>query len=57
VVPNIGGAWILIAAYVVVVVAIIALRIMVLLEMRRRGEQLDRIEKRLDRLEDPHRDS
>jgi uncharacterized protein YoxC len=56
VVPDIGGAWILIAAYVVVV-AIIALPIVVLREMRRRGEQLDRIEKRLDRLEDPHRDS
>ena len=52
-----GAEWILVAVYVVVVVAIIALPIMVMREMRRRGAQLDRIEKRLDRLEDPRRES
>ena len=38
----------LIIAYIAVVVAVIALPIWVLREMRRRGEQLDRIERRLD---------
>ena len=56
--PTVTDAeWVLVAVYVVVVVAIIALPIMVIREMRRRGAQLDRIEKRLDRLEDPRRES
>jgi hypothetical protein len=41
-----GGA-ILLVVYVLVVVAIIALPIFVLREMRQRGQQLDRIERRL----------
>src|SRR3954454_15168960 len=50
--PNVGGAEILlIAVYVIVVVAIIALPIFVLREMRRRGDQLDRIERRLNDLD------
>jgi uncharacterized membrane protein len=47
--PDVGGFGIvLVLVYVVVVVAIIALPIFVLREMRRRGEQLDRIERRLN---------
>jgi hypothetical protein len=50
--PNIGAQeLVLIAAYIAVVVAVIALPIWVLREMRRRGEQLDRIERRLDDLD------
>ena len=50
--PAIGGAEIvLVAVYVVVVIAIIALPIFVLREMRRRGDQLDRIERRLNDLD------
>ena len=41
----------LIVAYIAVVVAVIAPPIWVLREMRRRGEQLDRIERRLDDLD------
>jgi hypothetical protein len=42
---------VLVMAYVAVVVAVIALPVWVLREMRRRGDQLDRIEHRLDQLE------
>jgi hypothetical protein len=50
--PNIGaGEVALIAIYVIVVVSIIALPIFVLREMRRRGDQLDRIERRLNDLD------
>jgi uncharacterized protein YoxC len=50
--PAVGFAEvILILVYVVVVVAIIALPIFVLREMRRRGNQLDRIERRLNDLD------
>ena len=51
--PAIGAAELLILAlvYGIVVVAIIALPIVVLREMRRRGRQLDRIERRLDELD------
>jgi hypothetical protein len=51
--PAIGTAELLILAlvYGIVVVAIIALPIVVLREMRRRGRQLDRIERRLDELD------
>jgi hypothetical protein len=41
----------LVVSYVAVVVAVIALPIWVMREMRRRGEQLDRIERRLDDLD------
>jgi uncharacterized protein YoxC len=46
-----GLELVLIVAYIAVVVAVIALPVWVLREMRRRGEQLDRIEHRLDQLE------
>ena len=47
--PDVGaGEFVLVAVYLLVVVAIIALPIFVLREMRRRGEQLDRIESRLN---------
>jgi Flp pilus assembly protein TadB len=41
----------LLVVYVAVVIAVIALPVWVLREMRRRGEQLDRIERRLDDLD------
>ena len=44
-------AFVLVLTYVVVVVAIIALPIFVLREMRQRGSQLDRIERRLNDLD------
>ena len=44
-------ALVLVLTYVVVVIAIIALPIFVLREMRRRGAQLDRIERRLNDLD------
>ena len=44
-------AFVLVLTYVVVVVAIIALPIFVLREMRHRGSQLDRIERRLNDLD------
>jgi len=43
---------VLIVAYIAVVIAVIALPIWVLREMRRRGEQLDRIERRLNELDE-----
>ena len=50
--PNIGPLEIvLVLTYVLVVVAIVALPIFVLREMRRRGSQLDRIERRLNDLD------
>jgi len=50
--PAIGAQeLVLIVAYVAVVIAVIALPIWVMREMRRRGEQLDRIERRLDDLD------
>ncbi|HEY8847181.1 MAG TPA: hypothetical protein VIM24_11010 [Candidatus Limnocylindrales bacterium] len=50
--PDIGLAEIfVIVAYVAVVIAVLALPIWVLREMRRRGAQLDRIERRLDDLD------
>jgi len=50
--PNVGPLEIVIVAtYVVVVIAIIALPIFVLREMRQRGTQLDRIERRLNDLD------
>jgi uncharacterized protein YoxC len=50
--PAIGFEEIvLVVSYVAVVVAVIALPIWVMREMRRRGEQLDRIERRLDDLD------
>ena len=50
--PDVGAAEILlVAVYIVVVVAIIALPIFVLREMRQRGLQLDRIERRLNDLD------
>jgi len=50
--PAIGPfELVLIAVYVVVTVAIIALPVFVLREMRRRGSQLDRIERRLNDLD------
>ena len=42
---------VLVLTYVVVVIAIIALPIFVLREMRSRGSQLDRIERRLNDLD------
>jgi len=49
--PDISAFGILLVlVYAVVVVAIIALPIFVLREMRRRGRQLDRIESRLNDL-------
>jgi uncharacterized protein YoxC len=51
-VPDIGLAGIVIVGvYVAVVAAIIVLPIFVLREMRRRGRQLDRIERRLNDLD------
>ena len=44
---------VLVAVYALVVIAIIALPIFVLREMRRRGAQLDRIERRLNDLDGP----
>ena len=50
--PDIGLAEIfVIVAYLAVVIAVLALPIWVLREMRRRGAQLDRIERRLDDLD------
>jgi uncharacterized protein YoxC len=50
--PDVGPFEIVfIAVYAVVVVAIIALPIFVLREMRHRGRQLDRIERRLNDLD------
>jgi hypothetical protein len=50
--PDIGaGGILLVAVYVLVVVAIIALPVWVMREMRHRGEQLDRIERRLDEID------
>ncbi len=50
--PDISAFGILLVlVYAVVVVAIIALPIFVLREMRRRGRQLDRIESRLNDLD------
>lgn len=47
-----GFGIVLVAVYALVVIAIIALPIFVLREMRRRGAQLDRIERRLNDLDD-----
>ena len=50
--PDVGsGEIILIAVYILVVVAIIALPIWVMREMRHRGAQLDRIERRLEEID------
>jgi branched-subunit amino acid transport protein AzlD len=50
--PNVGAAEIVIVlVYVLVVAAVIALPFWILREMRRRGDQLDRIERRLDDLD------
>jgi uncharacterized protein YoxC len=50
--PAIGPLeLVLIAVYVLVTVAIIALPVFVLREMRHRGSQLDRIERRLNDLD------
>ena len=50
--PSIGtGELVLVLAYVAVVVAVIALPVWVMREMRRRGDQLDRIERRLDEID------
>ena len=50
--PDVGPVeLIFLLIYVVVVVAIIGLPIFVLREMRKRGSQLDRIERRLDDLD------
>jgi hypothetical protein len=50
--PDIGLAEIfVIVAYLAVVIAVLALPLWVLREMRRRGAQLDRIERRLDDLD------
>lgn len=50
--PDVGGfGLVLVAVYALVVVAIIALPIFVLREMRTRGAQLDRIERRLNDLD------
>ena len=50
--PDVGLAGVLlVAVYIVVVIAIIALPIFVLREMRHRGRQLDRIERRLNDLD------
>ena len=46
-----GFGIVLVAVYALVVIAIIALPIFVLREMRRRGAQLDRIERRLNDLD------
>lgn len=51
--PDIGvpGLLVLGLIYVIVIAAIIALPIFVLREMRHRGRQLDRIERRLNDLD------
>ena len=50
--PNVGPLEVLLVlVYVLVVVAIIALPIFVLREMRHHGSQLDRIERRLNDLD------
>ena len=50
--PTVGPLEIvLVLTYVIVVIAIIALPIFVLREMRSRGSQLDRIERRLNDLD------
>ncbi|HEY8801370.1 MAG TPA: hypothetical protein VIM20_12290 [Candidatus Limnocylindrales bacterium] len=50
--PDIGLAEIfVIVAYLAVVIAVLALPLWVLREIRRRGAQLDRIERRLDDLD------
>jgi hypothetical protein len=50
--PDIGLAGIfVIVAYLAVVVAVLAVPLWVLREVRRRGAQLDRIERRLDDLD------
>jgi uncharacterized protein YoxC len=46
-----SGATTLVLIYVAVVIAVIALPIWVIREMRRRGDQLDRIERRLDAID------
>jgi Flp pilus assembly protein TadB len=49
--PSFGaGEIVLILVYVVVVIAIMALPLWILREMRSRGDQLDRIERRLDEI-------
>ena len=50
--PDVGVfELVLVLVYVVVVLAIVGLPIAVLREMRRRGDQLDRIERRLNDLD------
>ncbi len=50
--PDVGPfAFLVVGIYVVVVIAIIALPVFVLREMRHRGAQLDRIERRLNDLD------
>jgi uncharacterized protein YoxC len=50
--PTVGPfGLVLVLVYLVVVVAIIALPIVVLREVRKRGAQLDRIERRLNDLD------
>ena len=50
--PSVGGfEIILVLAYIAVVVAVIALPYWMLRKVRRRSEQLDRIERRLDQME------
>ena len=50
--PDVGAfELVVVAVYALVVVAIIALPIFVLREMRHRGSQLDRIERRLNDLD------
>jgi len=51
-IPTVGPfGLVLVLFYLVVVVAIIALPIVVLREVRKRGAQLDRIERRLNDLD------
>jgi uncharacterized protein YoxC len=51
-IPTVGPfGLVLVLVYLVVVVAIIALPIVVLREVRKRGAQLDRIERRLNDLD------
>jgi hypothetical protein len=50
--PDVGAfGLVLVGVYALVVIAIIALPIVVLREMRHRGNQLDRIERRLNDLD------
>ena len=50
--PSVGaGEIVLILVYVAVVIAIIALPLWIMREMRSRGAQLDRIERRLDEID------